>query len=145
MIVLCQLQVLSTVHWVNLELLIRPWPIMHFKLPIMLLSNAPNLSLLCPSWAPLCFIMLHKFIKFLLSESENNLKATCRFGYLTDCSIRVYRSFAMDFWKLLAVFKCYQIATSSVHFAYNYLSIYYHNPTKLAPCLSSNNNFSDGA
>ena len=38
---------------------VRPAPIMFFKLPIMLLSNAPNLSLLCPNYAQLCPIMLH--------------------------------------------------------------------------------------
>ena len=37
----------------------RPEPIMLLKLPIMLLSNAPNFSLLCPNYAPLCPIMLH--------------------------------------------------------------------------------------
>ena len=37
----------------------RPEPIMLFKLPIMLLSNAPKFSLLCPNYAPLCPIMLH--------------------------------------------------------------------------------------
>ena len=31
----------------------RPEPIMLFKLPIMLLSNAPKYSLLCPNYAPL--------------------------------------------------------------------------------------------
>ena len=38
----------------------RPEPIMLFKLPIMLLSNAPKCSLLCPNYAPLWPIMLHK-------------------------------------------------------------------------------------
>ena len=38
----------------------RPERIMLFKLPIMLLSNAPKFSLLCPNYAPLCPIMLHK-------------------------------------------------------------------------------------
>ena len=38
---------------------IRSEPLMLFKLPIMLLSNAPKISLLCPSYAPLCPIMLH--------------------------------------------------------------------------------------
>ena len=47
---------------------IRPEPIMLLKLPIMLLSNAPNFSLLCPNYAPLCPIMLHKL---LLPESED--------------------------------------------------------------------------
>ena len=37
----------------------RPAPIMLFKLPIMLLSNVPKYSLLCPNYAPLCPIMLH--------------------------------------------------------------------------------------
>ena len=41
---------------------IRPEPIMLFKLPIMLLSNAPKFSLLCPNYAPLCPIMLHKML-----------------------------------------------------------------------------------
>ena len=49
-------------------LLTRPEPIMLLKLPIMLLSNAPNFSLLCPNYAPLCPIMLHKL---LLPESED--------------------------------------------------------------------------
>ena len=30
----------------------KPEPIMFLKLPIMLLSNAPNFSLLCPNYAP---------------------------------------------------------------------------------------------
>ena len=47
---------------------IRPEPIMLFKLPIMLLSNAPKFSLLCPNYAPLCPIMLHKM---LLPEYED--------------------------------------------------------------------------
>ena len=38
---------------------VRPEPIMLFKLPIMLLSNAPKFSLLCPNYAPVCPIMLH--------------------------------------------------------------------------------------
>ena len=48
-----------------------PGPIMLFKLPVMLLSNAPNFFLLCPVMILLCSIMLHKFIKLLLPESEN--------------------------------------------------------------------------
>ena len=42
----------------------RPEPIMLLKLPIMLLSIAPNFYLLCPNYAPfaqLCPFMLHKF------------------------------------------------------------------------------------
>ena len=38
----------------------RPEPIMLFKLHIMLLSNAPTFSLLCPNYAPLWPIILHK-------------------------------------------------------------------------------------
>ena len=38
---------------------IRPAPIMHFKLPIMLLSDAPFFSLLYPDYAQLHPIMLH--------------------------------------------------------------------------------------
>ena len=52
----------------------KPGPIMLFKLPIMLLSSAPNF----PYYTPIilhralsCFIMLHTFIKFLLPKSEN--------------------------------------------------------------------------
>ena len=37
---------------------VRHGPIMLFKLPIMLLSNAPNFSLLCLNYAPFCPIML---------------------------------------------------------------------------------------
>ena len=32
----------------------RPGPIILFKLPIILLNNAPKFSLLCPNYAPLC-------------------------------------------------------------------------------------------
>ena len=52
-------------------LLVRPGYIMLFKLPIMFLSNAPKFSLLCPNYALLCPVMLHKFIKVLLPESED--------------------------------------------------------------------------
>ena len=38
---------------------VRPGPIMLFKLPIILLSNAPKFSLLCPNYALLCLFMLH--------------------------------------------------------------------------------------
>ena len=41
---------------------------MLLKLPVMLLSNACKFSLLCPNYAPLCLIMLHKL---LLPESED--------------------------------------------------------------------------
>ena len=48
---------------------------MLLKLPIMLLSNAPKFSLLhrsyAPKYAPLCPIILHKFIKLLLPGSES--------------------------------------------------------------------------
>ena len=36
--------------------------IMLFKLPIMLLSNAPNFSLLCPNYAQMFPVMLHKLM-----------------------------------------------------------------------------------
>ena len=42
--------------------------LMLFKLPIMVLSNAPKIFLLCPNYAPFCPIILHKL---LLSEFEN--------------------------------------------------------------------------
>ena len=44
---------------IKFKILSRPEPIMLLKLPIMLLSNAPKFSLLCPNYAPLCPIMLH--------------------------------------------------------------------------------------
>ena len=40
-------------------------PIMLFKLPIMLLSNAPNIALLCPNYAPMFPVMLHKLMLYL--------------------------------------------------------------------------------
>ena len=47
-------------YWKMVQLIVcKPEPIMLLKLPIMLLSNAPNFSLLCPNYAPLCPIMLH--------------------------------------------------------------------------------------
>ena len=50
----------SYIHELLIVLMLtRPEPIMLLKLPIMLLSNAPNFSLLCPNYAPLCPIMLH--------------------------------------------------------------------------------------
>ena len=44
---------------VFIDTIARPGPIMLFKLPIMLLSNVSNVSLLCPNYAPVCPIMLH--------------------------------------------------------------------------------------
>ena len=50
----------------------RPEPIMLLKLPIvMLLSNAPNFSLLCPNYAPLCPIMLRSINYCYLSLKIN--------------------------------------------------------------------------
>ena len=38
----------------------RPEPIMVFKLPIKILSNASKFSLSCANYAPLCPIMFYK-------------------------------------------------------------------------------------
>ena len=53
-------------HVRNQHAATKPGSIMLFKLPIMLLSNAPKFSLLCLNYAPLYPVMLHKFIKLLL-------------------------------------------------------------------------------
>ena len=83
-----------------------PEPIMPFKLPIMLLNNAPKFPYCAPIMlhcTQLCSIMFHKFIKMLLPVREGksvsltkcilkqlralNFNATCQ---LTNSSIRVY-------------------------------------------------------
>ena len=48
----------------------RPETIMLFKLPIMLLSNAPKISLLGPSYATLWPIMFHKELGLLTALLE---------------------------------------------------------------------------
>ena len=58
----------------HLNLETRHEPIMLFKLPIMLLSNAPKFSLLCPNYAPLWLIMLDKNGHKLL---RSNFIKTC--------------------------------------------------------------------
>ena len=87
-----------TYYTTYLHKLARPGPNMLFKLPIMLLSNAPK-------FAPLC-------IKLLLSKSKEklislttcfpkqlraqDLNATCQFALLPDSFIRMYQSVPMD-------------------------------------------------
>ena len=45
------------INALNIIFHIRPEPIMLLKLPIMLLSNAPKISLLCSNYAQSCPIM----------------------------------------------------------------------------------------
>ena len=54
----------------------RHEPIMLFKLPIMVLSIAPKFSLLCPNYAPLWPIMLHK------KDQYSNLNFTLKHAYM---------------------------------------------------------------
>ena len=91
----------------------KPGAIMLFKLPIMILSNAPKFSPLqlaiCPNYTPLYHIMFHiyNFIKVLLQISlflldcyymqAIQLQNYLRFVKSSDCSIRVYRSVPTEF------------------------------------------------
>ena len=65
-----QLDSNSRVSFVFIQLNSRPGPIMLFKLPIMLLSNAPKFSLLCPNYALLWPIMLHKGLGLMTTLLE---------------------------------------------------------------------------
>ena len=118
---------LLTVVWFTNNSAVRPGPIMLFKLPIMLLSNASNfpccvpIMLHCAYCAPLCSI--YNFIKVLFPENLNiylfltvckhlSWKTHLQFVKQSDCSNRVYRSVSMEFWKVLFVGcvhkKCWQ-------------------------------------
>ena len=59
---------ISSDHQPARDLVLRPGPIMLFKLPIMLLSNAPKFSIV-PNYAPLCLLDS-------LSESEDTISLT---------------------------------------------------------------------
>ena len=81
----------------------RPEPIMLFKLPIKLLSNAQNFPYYAPI-IPSCVSLSSKFahIKLCLDHSirVSNASVNVLLAYSTcgDCSIRVYRSLTKLFF-----------------------------------------------
>ena len=123
---ICTLKILYAVNKLT-----RPGPIVLLKLSIILLSNAPKLSLLSPNYAPLCHVMLHMFIKFLLTESKNK---PIILNFKLPNSLNNYLTVLLEyidlFHGLLKTFSCWFCAHKMLCIVLTIIPTYYHNPSK---------------
>ena len=74
-------KIIILAHLQLMSLLIKPEPIMLLELPIMLLSNAPKISLLCSNYAQSCPIM----------------PWICKYNFADEHSIRVYYYIVLEY------------------------------------------------